>query len=117
MTLFGNYSSYKANIRREGHGPKEMFNDVWCEDDFIKASFSIYGVDSEELDTRVASKPVKRFKAYLENWEVAMMKKNDPVAHPSGTAIFQSGLQNFVGPDCIISAVLTHNFHQPRCQL
>ena len=78
-TIFGNWATTKANARRQLLASKSIFTDTWVEEDFEKVSFGLYGIDSDELNKKVSSKPVRTFKAYKETWEKELLKKDDVV--------------------------------------
>ena len=83
-TLFGNYSSEKAKVRREFKKQKNMdLTDEW-DDDFMKAGFSKHGVDLVAVSAR-ATKPRRVFNSWTEEWERKAISKKD-IVHNSKLA-------------------------------
>ena len=46
-----------------------------------KAGLGRYGVDLDTLETHISTKPIRTFRAWMEDWEKQLLRKDDPLVH------------------------------------
>jgi hypothetical protein len=66
----------------------------WTEDDYNV----VYNIEDDDNDDEQSNKPKRIFKAWLEDWEVEAIRKNDPVAE--NQLLRKYGGLMWKDPDC-----------------
>ena len=73
-TIVGEHCADKAVRRRER---ENRVGRLWTEEDFETLNLDKFGIDVEVLAGN--KKPSRLFRAWKENWEEEVLKKQDPV--------------------------------------